>query len=259
MPEQELLFYNEYEQFYIMSENSEVFREFCAKAFGEDFSQDGFSDMRQIDRILEYMPKKDDVNILDIGCGNGKMLGYLQRETGAYIHGFDYSKKAIQIAKRLYPDQSDFKTGIIGKTDYPDDSFDMIVSMDSMYFAEDMTLLVGQIWRWLREGGIFFCGYQEGDVMPKTENESTAELAKAFRNHGIEFEVADITLECYEMLKRKREAAISLEEDFTRAGERDWYDMLMGQTECACKPYEEFRQEMARYIFVERKQRNYQN
>lgn len=250
MPEQELLFYNEYEQFYTMAEHSEVFRKFCIMAFGEDFSQDGFSNIRQIDRILEYMPQKNDVHILDIGCGNGKMLGYLQRKTGAYIHGFDYSEKAIQTGKVLYPNQSDFRRGIIGEMDYSDDSFDMIISMDSMYFAENMTSFVRQIWRWLREGGIFFCGYQEGDVMPKTENEKTVELAKAFRNQGIDFEVADITRECYELLRRKRQAAIFLEEDFSRAGEKNWHDMLMGQTECACKSYKEFRRKMARYIFV---------
>ena len=253
MSQKELLFYNEYEQFYTMSGSSEVFQKFCMKAFGEDFSQDGFSDVSQINRILEYIPKNSDVHILDIGCGNGKMLGYLQRNTGAYIHGFDYSEMAIQTAQRLYPEKSDFRRGVIGEIDYPDNSFDVITSMDSMYFAENMTRFLGQIWKWLRAGGTFFCGYQEGDVMPKTENVNTVELAKAFRNHGIDFEVVDITMECYELLKRKREAAISLEEEFSRAGEKDWFDMLMGQTECACKPYEEFCREMARYIFVARK------
>ncbi len=76
MERQELLFYNEYEKFYTMSKSSEVFPEFCKKAFGEDFSQDGFSDVQQIDRILEYLPNKEEIHILDIGCGNGKMAGY---------------------------------------------------------------------------------------------------------------------------------------------------------------------------------------
>lgn len=58
--------------------------------------------------------------------------------------------------------------------------------------------------------GIFFCGYQEGDLMPKAENEGTTELAKVFGSNGIDFEVMDITEECYELLKRKREAALSL-------------------------------------------------
>ena len=250
---QELLFYNEYEKFYTMSKSSEVFPKFCKKAFGEDFSQDGFSDVQQIDRILEYLPNKEEIHILDIGCGNGKMAGYLQQKTAAYIHGFDYSWNAIETAKDLYPVKSDFKRGIIGEISYPGSSFDMVISMDSIYFAKDMVSFIGQIWGWLRRGGIFFCGYQEGDVMLKTEDVNSTELAKALRKNGIVYKVIDITGECYELLKKKREAAISLQEDFYKAGERNWYDMLICQTECACKPFEEFCKEMARYIFIAEK------
>ncbi len=90
-----LLFYNEYESFYKMAAHSTAFKSYCAEAFGEDFSQDGFSDINQINRVLEYIPHKDNIHILDIGCGNGKMLKYLQKKTGAFIHGFDYSENAI--------------------------------------------------------------------------------------------------------------------------------------------------------------------
>lgn len=253
MSEQDMLFYKEYERFYAMTETSEAFREFCMQAFGADFSQDGFSDIEQINRILDYLPSEKGAHILDIGCGNGKMLGYLQTKAKVYIHGFDYSWKAIQTAKRLHPYRSDFRRGVIGVVDYPNDSLDMVISMDSMYFAQDMTSFVGQIWRWLRAGGVFFCGYQEGDVMPKTEDASTTELAKALRKHGIDYEVFDITMESYDLLRRKREVASSLREAFIRVGEKDWHDMLMGQTEYACKPYEEFCREMARYIIIARK------
>lgn len=39
---------------------------------------------------------------MDIGCGNGKMLGYLQERTRAHIYGFDYSETAITTAKALF-------------------------------------------------------------------------------------------------------------------------------------------------------------
>ena len=83
MNKKELLFYDAYEAFYAMAKESNAFQFFCKDAFGEDFSQDGFSNKEQIDMILQYIPQNDDVHILDIGCGNGKMLGYLQQETKA--------------------------------------------------------------------------------------------------------------------------------------------------------------------------------
>lgn len=253
MAERELLFYKEYEHFYEMAERSDVFGKFCEKAFGGDFSQDGFSDVSQVDRILKYIPHKEKVHILDIGCGNGKMLAYLSRRiksTEVFVHGFDYSEKAIQTARKQNPDHWEFRIGVMGEIEYPAHAFDVITSMDTMYFAKDMTAFVAQIMRWLAPDGVFFCAYQEGDVMPKTENENTTELAKAFQNNGIAYEVSNITAECYALLKRKREAALSLQSEFIRAGEKNWFDMLLGQTESSCRTLEEFSETMARYIYV---------
>lgn len=248
-----LLFYREYEAFYQMAAKSDVFSAFCKKAFGGDFSQDGFSDISQVDRILEYIPKGRQAHILDIGCGNGKMLAYLQGKTGAFIHGFDYSEQAVMTAKKQYPHESDFRMGVIGEIEYPKEMFDLIVSMDTMYFASDMSAFVGQLWSWLAKGGTFFCAYQEGDVMPKTENIHTTKLAKAFQDHGIVFGAEYITRECYDLLRRKREAAVSLKDAFAGVGEDAWYQMLVGQTEYAEKPFEAFQREMARYLFVAKK------
>lgn len=66
------MFYNEYERFYKMTAQSEAFAAYCKEAFGEDLSQDGFSDMDQIELIMSCFPKRDNISILDVGCGNGK-------------------------------------------------------------------------------------------------------------------------------------------------------------------------------------------
>ena len=251
MERQDLLFYNEYEQFYIMAKESKAFCTFCKKAFGEDFSQDGFSDVSQVNRVLEYIPKGG--HVLDIGCGNGKMLGYIQEKTDAYIYGFDYSSNAINLAKALFKNRSSFIQGCIGEVEYPDESFDVIISMDTMYFAKDMSVLVDQIMRWLNHNGVFFTCYQEGDVMPKTENVYTTVLAKVLKEKSISFEYVDITKDSYDLLKRKREIAFECESLFREEGNDVWFEMLVGQTDYANKPFEEYKKEMARYIYIVKK------
>ena len=246
----DLLFFQAYEEFYAMTARSVAFRAFCRDAFGRDFSQDGFSDIAQIDRIMPYIPEGEDVHILDVGCGHGKMLGYLQERTGAFIHGFDYSTHAIADARGKYPDRADFREGIIGEIEYPEATFDVIISMDSMYFAKDMTAFVGQLRRWLKPGGVLFVGYQEGDVMPRTQDADTTELAKALMANRMAYEVTDITGETYELLKSKRVAAIRHGDAIKKEGYEPWFDLLMIQTECAEEPYELFARKMARYIYV---------
>lgn len=246
--DRDLLFYQEYEAFYHMADASAVFAAFCRDAYGEDFSQDGFSDLWQIKQILPYVPKGGQV--LDIGCGNGKLLGYLQRHTDAFIHGFDYSTNAIETARRLFPNHSDFRVGIIGQQEYPEDRFDLVISMDSLYFAPDMTQLIRQIKRWLKPGGVFFAGYQEGDVIPKTPCWETSLLAQALRAGEMACSVTDITHETWQMLRRKREAAIAHREAFLREGLAEWHAMLMGQTDCAAGGCEAFAKACARYLVV---------
>ncbi|MCI9079112.1 MAG: class I SAM-dependent methyltransferase [Lachnospiraceae bacterium] len=248
-----LLFYNEYEEFYAMAENSRAFHLFCEEALGEDFSQDGFSDLSQVKKIIKYIPDGSNVHILDIGCGNGKMLGYVQKVKDVHIHGFDFSAQAVNTARKLYPVKSDFKEGIAGKTEYKENSFDVIISMDTMYFADDMAGFMYQVKKWLKEDGVFFAGYQEGDIMPKTRDATTTMLAKALEQNNMVYETEDITMECYDMLKRKRSTALKYKEDFKLEGNAKWFDMLMGQTEICCLPFAEFKEKMARYIFTAKK------
>lgn len=253
MNKKELLFYDAYESFYAMAKTSRVFKAFCIDAFGQDFSQDGFSDIEQIDMILNHIPKKENTHILDIGCGNGKMLGYLQKRTGGYIHGFDYSESAIETAKSLFPTNSDFNVGIIGEVDYPEEKFDVIISMDTMYFAKDMVAFVAQIKKWLKKDGVFFVGYQEGEVMGKTDNASTTVLAEALAKNKMIYDVTDITKQTYDLLNRKRNSAIKHQAEFEAEGHKSWFDMLMWQTQCAVEGYENFKEKMARYIYVIKK------
>lgn len=252
MNKKDLLFYDAYEEFYLMAEKSRAFQLFCAEAFGEDFSQDGFSDISQVNMILPFIAGEN-AHILDIGCGNGKMLGYLQKKTGCHIHGFDFSENAIKAAAQKYTRRADFIAGVIGETEYAPESFDVITSMDTMYFAKDMPAFVEQIKKWLKPGGVFFAAYQEGDVMPKTADETTTVLAKALRQNSLQYEVKNISLQTYRMLKRKREAALKYEKLFENEGNKSWFDMLMWQTECITEPYEQFSAKMARYIYTAKK------
>lgn len=253
MEKHKLLFHDAYEEFYAMAGKSDAFKRFCRDAFGEDFSQDGFSDITQIDKILQFIPSGDDVHILDIGCGNGKMLEYLQKRTGAYVHGFDYSEQAIKAAQALLQEKAEFREGIIGEVECPEECFDVIISMDTMYFAKNMTDFVGQIKKWLKPEGVFFVGYQEGDVMPKTRNIQTAVLSSALEQNGMEYTAEDITEQTYYLLKRKREAALAHQMDFETEGHENWFVMLMGQTECATVPFERFCEKMSRYLYVAKK------
>ena len=68
------------------------------------------------------------------------------------------------------------------------------------------------------------------------------------------YEVTDITRQTYELLQKKREAALAHEKEFLEEQQKDWFDLLLFQTDCATENYEEFAGQMARYLFVARKE-----
>lgn len=246
----DLLFYDAYEDFYDMARYSKCFEKYCEIAFGADFSQDGFSDIKQINMIFDHINETDDLHILDIGCGNGKMLNYLQNKVGGNIYGFDYSQNAIETARTINKVNSDFRVGVMDEIHYPDKSFDLITSMDTMYFTEDMCSFVGQIKRWLKENGTFFIGYQEGDVMPKTDNSDTSVLAQALKKNGFTYDVINITKQTYDMLSRKSDAIIELKDDFKKENLQGWYDVILEQTVGVNLTFDEYKMKNARYIYI---------
>lgn len=247
-----LLFYQAYEHFYRMASTSQAFCAFCMDAFGADFSQDGFSDLSQTDRLLSYMPKKPGLHILDVGCGNGKMLRYIQEKTGACIAGFDYSESAIQSAKQ-YAD-GDFQVGVMGEINYPQESFDVVTAMDSLYFAPDMTTFISQIKGWLKPCGMLCAGYQEGDVMPRIGGPHDTALAQALRSNKMSYIVEDVTDDTYRLMHRKREAALRHREALIAEGHETWFQLLMMQTEHCLVPIEQYRKDNMRCLYVARKE-----
>lgn len=246
---EDLMFYSAYEDFYSMAAKSAAFGEYCREAFGEDFSQDGFSDISQINRIIKMLPDRPESDILDIGCGNGKLLRYLRQELSCRIFGFDYSENAIKTAKALNNADSNFRVGVSDDIIYPDESFDAVLSMDSIYFTNDMPKLIGKIFSWLKPNGIFIAGYEEGDVMPRTLSADTSVIAQSFRKNRIEYTYEDISEETYGMLCRKRETIQKYKSKFDKEGISMWYDVVLHQTDSVLKGYEEYHKNNARYIF----------
>ena len=96
-------------------------------------------------------------------------------------------------------------------------------------------------------------GYQEGDIMPKTDNENTTVFARTLNGCGFRYEVENITGETYNLLKRKREAALLHQTDFEEEGNKEWFDLMILQTDCATEPYDLFAGKMARYLYTIKK------
>ncbi|XP_013099702.1 EEF1A lysine methyltransferase 2 [Stomoxys calcitrans] len=63
------------------------------------------SQIRVINWIMKQDDIKDDVRVVDLGCGNGMLLVELAREGYTNLMGIDYSPKAVELAQNIAKDQ----------------------------------------------------------------------------------------------------------------------------------------------------------
>jgi len=210
----ELHMFDIYESFYAKIENSLIFAKYCEAVYGIDFSQDGFADFEQIKDLLARLSLKSNSKMLDIGCGNGKFCEYVHIQTGAKVYGFDYSPVAIKSAKKRLAGQSEnFIVAAIDSQDYPEMSFDAIVSIDTLYFTDDLETIIKRIMRWLKPYGIFAAYYMED-----TRGQDETQLAQILRTNGLICEVNDYSEAHYRLMRRKHDTALAMRNELERDG-----------------------------------------
>ena len=74
-----------------------------------------------------FLPKKG-MSILDVGCGTGSYLDFYKRFQ-CNLFGIELSPAMLEIAKQRLGQQADLYHGSAADMPYPDESFDLIVSM----------------------------------------------------------------------------------------------------------------------------------
>lgn len=122
--------------------------------------------------------KREDVlcpaaSVLDVGCGNGRNLIFLNQTFGNPGIGYDISKAAIAQAgtvSRQMPIKYTART-IGGPLDVPDNSQGLVLDMMSSHFLnkEERLFLRDEIYRTLEPGGLLFMKtfLKDGDLHTK--------------------------------------------------------------------------------------------
>ena len=135
--------------------------------------------MRSLDEVMEHLGQIDiylfdqiqrgrtpqEARILDAGCGGGRNLRFFLG-AGYDVFGVDADASAVdrvlRTAATLAPSLSrdHFRTETIESLSFPEDHFDVVLSIATLHFSRHDAHFGAQIlemWRVLRPGGLFFC------------------------------------------------------------------------------------------------------
>lgn len=130
--------------------------------------------------VLRYHPKdkrREDTNILEVGCGAGNNLWAVAME-GFRVYGIDGSETAINMAKDIFKRfglQGEFIVGDFTKgLPYPDNFFDLVIDRGAITCVdyEDARQVVKEVNRVLKHGGfLFFNPYAKSHTSYLTSTE----------------------------------------------------------------------------------------
>lgn len=112
-----------------------------------DFTREFVLDVPMMDRLRD----RGFANALDVGCGEGRFCRMMQR-AGIGSVGIDPVHELIEEARRQDPD-GDYRVGQAEALDFPDSTFDAVVSYLTLIDIPDVAAAIAEMARVLRPGG----------------------------------------------------------------------------------------------------------
>lgn len=129
--------------------------------FGDqDIGQQSFITPRYLDEFIHLTGIDADTFALDVGSGVGGPAVYIANKTGCRLTGIDISDVGVETANKLargagLSERVNFVLGDAMDMAFPDNSFDLAISINVMNVFEDKESLFRQVFRVLKPKGIF--------------------------------------------------------------------------------------------------------
>jgi SAM-dependent methyltransferase len=125
----------------------------------------------ELARIADVFRRRGVRRILDLGCGTGRHLVFLGK-LGFYMHGFDASSKALDLATEWLDEEGLESEIILHRMEelfpYSTDFFDAIISIQVIHhnLKHDILTTVKEMERVLRPDGVIFVTFPIHSPVP---------------------------------------------------------------------------------------------
>jgi ubiquinone/menaquinone biosynthesis C-methylase UbiE len=226
-------FWYYYQHYYPAAEASKAHSQLCVRVHGKDLTQDGQADMDSLNDLIAYLKIGKNDQVLDLGCGAGGISEYISDETDAHVTGLDYAASAIDVAMDRTQSKRDrltFVQGDMNALEFPDHSFDKVISLDTIYWVADIDEALASIVRLLKPGGklgIFIANTPLTDDSPGACESRGTWVAKSLQKMGLDFDAHDYTESFLAFWPKLKKVVMELREDFVAEGNEVIFDSFM--------------------------------
>lgn len=128
---------------------------------------DTASDQRDVVENWLKQLGRSNLNIIEVGCGAGWLCPTLS-EFGK-VTATDFCEEVLERAQVRMPDVA-FVTGDFMVLDFPEEAFDVVVSLEVLSHVADQNAFVAKLARMLRPGGTLMLATQNRPVLERYNN-----------------------------------------------------------------------------------------
>lgn len=139
-----------------MKENKYDDEVFFKKYSEMERSKKGLQGAGEWSELQKLLPDFEGKRVLDLGCGYGWHCLYAANHGAKLVHGIDISEKMLEVAKeKNSADVITYEQKAMEDLDFPENSFDVVLSSLAFHYVKDFTTLVEYISHWIEKDGTF--------------------------------------------------------------------------------------------------------
>lgn len=136
-----------------------LYREIRKEAYGEDIGQNSWLTADEYRDCFSLLKLSSDKKVLEIATGSGGPAVFMAKETGCRLTGIDISENGVNNAKKIAEENGLSERIEFLQADasqmlpFADESFDVVLSIDSINHLKDRLQVLKECKRVLKTGG----------------------------------------------------------------------------------------------------------
>lgn len=139
----------------------------------------GYVHTQRFEKTLEYGDFQPGQRVLNIWSRTGSLLPHLRLVPGLDITNREVSPAMMAIAREKHPTEQFALTDLADLSEFPDQSFDRVVSLETLEHTPKPTIFLGELHRVLKPGGLLIMS-----LPPRGFEIPTRIYDRLFHNHG---------------------------------------------------------------------------
>lgn len=128
--------------------------------------------------LFELMGEVEGLEVLDVGCGTGRMVENL-RKFGAKVTGVDVSEKMLEVAKKRFG-STEFVLGDVEDLPFENERFDMVIATFVIVHLRELQQAFDEVYRVLKPGGVFIVSNVNQRKAPKLKTDQEEIVIRSF-------------------------------------------------------------------------------